>query len=48
MGIINYVGKFMTRLAVISEPLKGLLGRDVVCHGQALCSVGIVGIVLLV
>lgn len=48
MGIINDVGEFMTRLAVISEPLKGLLGRDVACHGQALCGGGIAGIELLV
>lgn len=47
MGIINYSGKFMTRLAVISEPLKALLGRDIVCHGRVLRGVGTVGLVLL-
>lgn len=47
MGIINYSGKFMTCLAVISEHLKGLLGKDVVCHGQVLCGVGAVGLVVL-
>lgn len=37
----------MICLAVISEPLKGLLGKDIVCHGQVLCGAGTVGLVLL-
>lgn len=47
MGIINYSGRFMTHLAVISEPLKGLLDEDIVCHGQVLCGGGAVGFVVL-
>lgn len=47
MGIINYSGKFMTRLAVISEPLKGLLGyclpwtSCVWCWSGWTCAVGV-------
>lgn len=37
----------MTHLAVISEPLKGLLDEDIVCHGQVLCGGGAVGFVVL-
>lgn len=47
MGIINYSGRFMAHLAVFSEPLKGLLDEDIVCHGQVLCGGGAVGFVVL-
>ena len=37
----------MTCLAAISEPLKVLLAKDIVCHGQVLCGVGSVGLLVL-
>lgn len=47
MGIINCSGRFMTHLAVISEPLKGLLDTDIACHGPVPCGGGVVAFILL-
>lgn len=41
--IISYLGKFMTCLSVTSEPLEGLLGKDIVHSGQVPCGVGTAG-----
>lgn len=46
MGIINCSGRFMTHLAVISEPLKGLLDTDIACHGRVPCGGAAVAFIL--